>query len=127
MGNGSAERKITRVAEDTVILTDIFQVGTGVIEKQKLVQFYPDCLCWVATHLSGPNKYSQFIYEISTEGDDASRLDFTAVHLEYAKLDSAEIESLAGELKAADSAVWKLLAEAMAREFGSERGDKEKP
>jgi hypothetical protein len=118
MGDEAAERQIIRLAEDTVILTDIFHAEKGEVEKQKLVHLYPDRLCWVATHLTGPNKYSQFIYEISGEGNSASRLDFTAVHLEYAKLDSEALESLADKLKAADSAVWKLLAKAMARELG---------
>ncbi len=128
MGDEAAERQITRLAEDTVILTDIFHVGTGTVEKQKIVQLYPDRLCWVSTHLTGPNKYSQFIYEISTEGNGVSRLDFTALHLEYSeKLGSEAIKSLAGKLKAEDSAAWKLLAKAMAKELCSEPENKEKP
>jgi len=119
MGNEAAERQVTRLAEDTVVLTDIFHVGTGEVEKQKLVQFYPDRLCWIATHLTGPHKYSQFIYEISAEGNGASRLDFTALHLEYEeKLGSEALESLAVKLKAADSKVWKLLAKAMTKYLG---------
>ena len=120
MGDEAAERQITRVTDTTIILTDIFQTSSGTVEKQKLVQLYPDRLCWVSTHLTGPNKYSQFIYEISTEGNSASRLDFTALHLEYEeeKLDSEDIKSLAGKLKEEDSAAWKLLAKAMTKELG---------
>ena len=127
MGDEAAERQITRLAESTLILTDIFQVGKGKVEKQKLVQLYPDRLGWVSTHLTGPNKYSQFIYEISAEGNDASRLDFTALHLEYATLDSEDVKSLADKLRREDSGAWKLLAKAMAHELAGERGDKEKP
>ena len=121
MGDEAAERQITRLAESTLILTDIFQVGKGKVEKQKLVQLYPDRLGWVSTHLTGPNKYSQFIYEISAEGEDTSRLDFTALHLEYEKLDIEGSKTLADKLKEEDSAAWKLLAAAMAIELGSTR------
>ena len=120
MGDEAAKRQITRVTDATVILTDTFHTGKGDVEKQKLVQLYPERLFWVSTHLTGPNRYSQFIYEISAEGNGASRLDFTALHLEYEKdnLDSEAIKSLADKLKKEDSAAWKLLAKAMAKELG---------
>jgi hypothetical protein len=120
MGEAAAERQITHLTDTTIILTDIFHTSNGRVEKQKLVQLYPDRLSWISTHLMGPNKYSQFIYEISAEGDGASRLDFTALHLEYEKenLDSEGIKSLANKLREEDSAAWKLLAKAMAKELG---------
>jgi hypothetical protein len=120
MGDAAAERHITRITDTTVILTDTFHTSKGDVEKQKLVQLYPERLSWVSTHLTGPNKYSQFIYEISAEGNGASRLDFTALHLEYEKenLDSEAIKSLADKLKKEDSETWKLLAKAMAKELG---------
>jgi hypothetical protein len=120
MGADAAERQITHLTDTTIILTDVFHTSNGHVEKQKLVQLYPDRLSWISTHLTGPNKYSQFIYEISAEGDGASRLDFTALHLEYEKenLDSEGIKSLADKLKKEDSATWKLLAKAMVKELG---------
>ena len=119
MGDEAAERQITHIAESTIILTDIFHTSSGPVEKQKLVQLYPDRLRWISTHLTGPNRYSQFIYEISAEGNSASRLDFTALHLEYEKkLDSEGIKSLADKLKEEDSKAWKLLAKAMTKELG---------
>jgi len=118
MGDEAAERTITCVTDATIILTDTFHTNRGNVEKQKLVQLYPDRLSWVSTHLTGPNKYSQFIYEISAEGNGASRLDFTALHLEYENLDSEAIKSLADKLKKEDSAAWKLLANAMIKELG---------
>jgi hypothetical protein len=120
MGDEAAERQITRVTDTTIILTDIFHTSSGSVEKQKLVQLYPDRLLWISTHLTGQNKYSQFIYEISAEGNGSSRLDFTASHLEYAKekLGSESIKSLADKLKKEDSAAWKLLARAMTKELG---------
>jgi hypothetical protein len=123
MGDEAAERQITRLAENAIILTDIFHAGKGNVEKQKLVQLYPERLCWTSTHLTGPNKYSQFIYEISAEGNGASRLDFTALHLEYGKekLDSEDVKLLADKLREEDSAAWKLLAKAMKEELGKEK------
>jgi hypothetical protein len=118
MGGEAAERQITRVTDTTIILTDIFHTSSGPVEKQKLVQLYPNRLRWISTHLTGPNRYSQFIYEISAEGNSASRLDFTALHLQYEKLDSEGIKSLADKLKKEDSAAWKLLARAMTKELG---------
>jgi hypothetical protein len=120
MGEDAAERQITHLTDTTIILTDIFHTSNGRVEKQKLVQLYPDRLSWISTHLTGPNKYSQFIYEISAESDGASRLDFTGLHLEYEKenLDSKGIKSLADKLKEEDSAVWTLLAKVMAKELG---------
>jgi hypothetical protein len=119
MGEDVGERQITHLTETTIILTDIFHTSNGRVEKQKLVQLYPDRLSWISTHLTGPNKYSQFIYEISAEGDSASRLDFTALHIEYEKenLDGEGIKSLADKLRREDSAAWKHLAKAMASEL----------
>jgi hypothetical protein len=120
MGEESAERQITHLTDTTIILTDIFHTSSGHIEKQKLVQLYPDRLCWISTHLTGPNRYSQFIYEISAEGSSASRLDFTALHFEHenGQVYSGNIKLLAARLKKEDSKAWKLLAKAMTKELG---------
>ncbi len=118
MGEENAERQVKRIAEGTVILTDVFHTN-GDVEKQKLVQLYPDHLCWVSTHLTGPHKYSQFIYEISEETENASRLDFVGLHLEYdEKLDEADLKLLAKKLCKEDSQAWRLLAKAMVKELG---------
>jgi hypothetical protein len=117
MGEENAERQVKPITEGTVILTDVFHAN-GHVEKQKLVQLYPDQLCWISTHLTGPHKYSQFIYEISEEGESASRLDFIGLHLEYDEnLDEADIKLLEEKLRKEDSRVWKLLAKAMAKEL----------
>lgn len=120
MGEDDAERQVTRLTEATVVLTDIFHMDRGSVEKQKLVQLYPDRLSWIATHLTGPNKYSQFVYEISADGNGASRLNFTAIYLEYEKehMDKSDVKLLANKLCKDDSEGWKLLAEAMAKEIG---------
>ena len=115
-----AERQIIQIAEATIILTDIFHTNDGRVEKQKLIQLYPNRLSWISTHLAGPNKYSQFIYKIAAEGENASNLDFTALHIEYEKayLDNKGIRLLSDKLRKEDSAVWKLLAREMKKEIG---------
>ncbi len=57
---------------------------------------------------------------MAAEGDSASRLDFTALHIEHEKenLDEEGIRLLADKLRKEDSAVWKLLAKEMEKELG---------
>ncbi|MGA2683090.1 MAG: hypothetical protein ABSF44_14970 [Candidatus Bathyarchaeia archaeon] len=116
MGEVGVERQVTSIADGTMILKDIFHTATGVVEKEKLVQLYPDQLAWVSTHLTGPNKYSQFLYRISADGKEASILDFTGLHLDYQE--DADIKLLAQKLCLEDAAAWKLLARAMKKELG---------
>jgi hypothetical protein len=119
MGEENAERKISRPSDSTIILTDTFQVDGKRVEKQKLVQLYPHQLFWTATHLSGPAKFSQFLYKITSEGDEASRLDFTGLFLDYANesMKNAEVKALADQLCEEDAWGWKLLAKAMAKDL----------
>jgi hypothetical protein len=119
MGDKEAKRSITRVTECTVLLTDTFPIEGGTVEKQKIVQLYPDQMFWTSTHLTSPNKYSQFLYQVSAEGDNVSQLDFKANHLEYPKenLDKAAIKLLAEKLCKEDSEAWRLLAKAMEKEL----------
>ncbi len=120
MGMDNAARKVKRIAENTVILTDVFRTENGTVKKMKLVQLYPDRLSWISTHLTGPNKYSQFIYEISDEGPTASHLDFTGLHLEYLKehMEESELKMFTEKLCMDDAEVWKQLAKAMEKELG---------
>ncbi len=122
MGKRDATRQVAHLTDGTVILIDTFPADSGLVEKHKLVQLFPEKLRWTSTHLTGPNKYSQFLYEISAETEKTSRLDFTAVHLEYAEdnLDKACAGVLAEKLCKEDSHGWRLLAEAMAKELARE-------
>ena len=119
MGEKNAKRKVTHLTDATIILTDIFETSSGNVEKQKLVQLYPEKLAWISTHLAGPNKYSQFIYEISAKGENASSIQFTGLHLEYEKanLSKGDANSFANKLCKEDSEAWKLLAKAMKKEL----------
>jgi hypothetical protein len=120
MGEKDAIRKIEHFTERTVILTDTFNSGTkNQIEKQKLVQLYPETLFWTGTHISGPAKHSQFIYQITAEGEDASHLDFTGIFLDYAHEEVSESDAaeLAEKERKADAAAWALLAIAMEKDL----------
>lgn len=118
MGEVDAERQVTHLAEGTLILTDVFRTN-GNVEKQKLVQLYPERLSWTSTHLSGPNKYSQFVYEISQVNERKSKLDFYGLHIENASdnLSKTGVKLLAEKLCRTDSQVWRLLAKAMTLEL----------
>jgi len=115
MGEEGVERQVTLVTEGVIILKDIFHSEKGIKEKEKLVELYPDQLSWVSTHLTGPNKYSQFLYVITPDGKAASTLSFTGLHLEYRAKEDAQ--SLAERLCLEDAGAWKLLAKAMTWEL----------
>jgi len=115
MGEKGTDRRVTLITKGTLILQDVFPSKTGKVEKQKLVQLYPETLSWVSTHLTGPNQYSQFLYQISTRGKSASILEFTGLHLDYDGKEDAQ--SLATRLRREDAAAWRLLAKAMMKEL----------
>jgi hypothetical protein len=119
MGEDNVKRQVIRLTYNTVVLKEVFQTNSGNIEKHKLVQLYPERLSWISTHLTGPNKYSQFIYEISAEGNNASRLNFMAAHMLNEKEIIIESDSklLANELCNYDSKIWILFAKAMEKEL----------
>jgi len=120
MGEQGASRKIERFTERTVILTDTFNVETGnQVEKQKIVQLYPETLFWTSTHISGPAKHSQFIYQILEDDDDASHLDFRGIFVDYAheKISKEEAAMLAEKECRDDAAAWVLLAQAMEQDL----------
>jgi hypothetical protein len=118
MNEKNQKREVTRKTIDTIILKETFHTDKGNIVKEKLVQLYPDRLSWISTHLSGANKYSQFIYEISAQSDCSSKLDFTALHLESREyMTKKEMETIAADLCRYDSEVWMVLAKAMEKDL----------
>jgi len=114
-------RKIEHVSEDTIILTDSFHAGEGreQVSKRKLVRLFPARMFWTNTHISGPNKHSQFLYQITPEGRKTSKLEFLGQHVEYRSMSKADSNALAKRLREEDSSAWKLLAKAMERELVS--------
>ena len=109
-------RSIRHISENAVVLTDrIYRDGSS-FSKRRLVLLYPERLSWINTHLAGPNKHSQFLYEIIPEGKKASHLDFTGFQISYDIAGSAtpeKIESLAKKLRDEDSDTWKRFARVM--------------
>jgi hypothetical protein len=114
------KRDITNLTEGTIILTDTFYNKKKTVKKNKLIQLYPDKLSWTNTHLSGPNKYSQFLYEIKPEKEGHSKLNYIGLQMEYKKpkLGKKEIETRETEQMNQDAAVWKILAKEMEKEIG---------
>jgi hypothetical protein len=121
MGEPDADRKVSRLSDRTIILTDTFKVDARRVEKQKLVQMYPDMLFWTSTHLTGPARHSQFLYQITADGQDASHLDFTGLFLDYnhEKMSKADAQKLSNKLCKEDADGWKLLAKAMEEDLGA--------
>ena len=115
MGDANAKRQVSHITDDTIILDEVFVSASGSVEKQKLVQLYPNRLSWTSTHLTGPNKYSQFLYKITAQGKGFSALNFTGLHMEYDEKTGAKL--LADRLCKEDAAAWKLLAKAMEEEL----------
>jgi hypothetical protein len=121
MGEPDADRKISHLSDRTIILTDTFRVGESRVEKQKLVQMYPELLFWTNTHLTGPAPHSQFLYQIVADGEEASHLDFTGLLLDYTheEMSKADAQRLSEKLCKEDADRWKLLAKAMEKDLES--------
>jgi hypothetical protein len=112
-------RSIERIADDTVVLSDTFSKDGQTFTKEKLVRLYPERLSWVSTHITGPAKYSQFMYEIHPLNKTSSRIDFTGLQIDYNETQPTkkEIPVRAAQLKKEDSLAWKLLAKAMHKDL----------
>lgn len=115
MGDSEVKREIIPIANGSLLIKDIFATPKGTVEKLKLVQLYPDLHRWTSTHVTGPNRYSQFLYAIKPNGKYASVLEFTALHIEYNE--KANSDALAERLCREDAAVWGRLAKVMAKDL----------
>ncbi len=118
MQEENATREIQHISDTIIILTDTYVVKEKSIVKQKLVCLYPDRLMWTSTHLSGPNRYSQFLYEITPQGEQQSCFKFIGLYIDYdMKDEGGAVAKLSDELKKMDSANWKNLAKEMDKEL----------
>jgi hypothetical protein len=72
-----------------------------------------------STHISGPAKHSQFIYQITAESDNISSLDFTGLFIDYGdkKMSESDIAKLAEKICKEDAGTWVLLSKAMEQEL----------
>ncbi len=119
----NATREVQQLTENTYILTDKFHDKIETTVKKKLVCLYPDRPMWISTHLTGPNKHSQFIYEIKSETETTSSLRFTALHIahNFNGADKTETKTLADELREEDSNTWSILAKEMEKDLSRSR------
>ncbi len=95
------ERRIRHISKNAIVLNDRIKRDGRHIAKQRLVLLYPEKLSWTNTHLAGPNKRSQFVYEIAPEGKGTSRLDFTGFQINYddGDITPAAVAALADRLR----------------------------
>ena len=120
MGKQDVSRKIEHITDRTVILTDTYNIGADdQVEKQRLVQLYPEMLFWTSTHISGSAKHSQFIYQITADTDANSHLDFTGLFLDYGNetISDADYAKLVEKTRNEDAGSWVLLAKAMEKDL----------
>jgi hypothetical protein len=116
-------RTVERLAKDLLLLTDSYAsdaFGTGArgrVVKEKLVHLLPRQNSWTSTHLSGPARYSQFLYELRPEGRAVCRLRFTGMQVERAvgPVTGRSTARRARELASEDSAAWRKLAAALGK------------
>jgi hypothetical protein len=120
-------RKVRRLAPDLILLTDSFRsdpfnvrAGRRTV-KTKLVHLDPGRWRWTATHLSGPAKNSQFLYELTPRGAHASTLRFTGIQVERVTgtPTPASVRRRARVLRDEDSSLWDRLSEGMRRDLAS--------
>jgi hypothetical protein len=116
MGEKNSSREIRRLTKEVMILVDTYSGIAGSQSKKRLVCLYPDKFSWTSTHLTGTNKYSQFLYQIVAAGEACCHLVFTGLHLDYSIKEDAsreEIEHTSNDLRRIDSEAWKKLAAEM--------------
>jgi hypothetical protein len=122
MGN-EGSRKVKRVNEDTFILTDEFRPADDKVlrnpRSKKVVRIYPELLSWTNTRISPDGRYTQFLYQIVSE-EGGSRLDYTGSQIFPGKKPgSKKLAAIAKRLTDEDSASWRSLARAMAKDLGA--------
>jgi len=119
-----ATRKVQHLTENLVLLTDSLEEdpfdsrrGARTV-KMKLVHLYPDRWAWTSTHVSGPARYSQFLYELTPRGPAACTLHFTGSQVERVArvLTRSAIARRTRELQREDSQLWARLSAALAKE-----------
>jgi hypothetical protein len=115
-------RKIRRITDDTIILTEVIYQETKKVKKTKLVKLNPNRLSWYNIQISGSNRYSAFLYEIVPESKRRSKLNFTGLLVVYGtKRGSERLRRIANVERQYDSNAWRLLAKAMAKDLGRSR------
>jgi hypothetical protein len=120
----SARRKVERLAPNLILLSDTFDADPFGEEpgkrsvKVKLVHLYPRSRSWSATHISGPARYSQFLYRLTPTGAASSRFDYSGAQVERTAVapTSRSVAARAQTLRAEDVEIWQNLRREIARE-----------
>lgn len=116
----SGTRSVKWIADDAVLLTDRMKKDGKTILKRKLVRIDRDRRSWTSTHLIGPTRYSQFLYQIEEDGANRSALEFTGLQIDLRAEAPAPAtrQKRVQQLTDEDSATWRVLAKAMAIDLG---------
>jgi len=117
------KRKVERMDDATLVLTDIVDSGGKRETKVRLVRLYPDSIFWTNTRLSRVGRHSQFLYQIVEEGPKSSRLDFKGALVEEAPKapTPAELKALSKRYAKEDAQAWVHLAAAMKKDLTPRR------
>ena len=112
-------RRIRKLTDDAVLLSETTFANGKAVKKTKLVRLNQRRLSWSNTHVSGPFLHSQFLYQISPVGKNRSKLEFDGLLLVYSnvRLSREKIKRIAKEERLQDSTSWRHLAKAMAEEM----------
>lgn len=116
LGGLRGKRRIQRLNEDTLILTDTQFAGKHKTVKKKLVKLYPKSLSWTNTRISTEGRYSQFLYQILPERG-GSRLVFTGSQMVPGTAGASRRAALAKKIAKEDSAEWRNFAKAMTKDL----------
>ena len=113
-------REIVRLSDDSYMLKETVRSGKA-RRRSKLIRIDSERMLYTNTHVTGPARHSQFIYEIVPDGERKSRLQFTGLLLYRSekKLGKKEIARIAAEERKFDSDIWKRLAKAMEADLRS--------
>lgn len=114
------ERSVRRLSEGALILADTTYPEGHRRRIHRLVRLYPSELAWTNTHLDGPFRHSQFLYQIVAEGPRRSHLSFHGTKLVRSPgpLAPGELDRRAAEEMRSDSSLWRGgIAPALQREL----------
>jgi hypothetical protein len=115
----NGRRHVEHFTDTTLLLTDVVTTPRGPVTKVKLVHLMPDRFAWTNTHLRGPSRHSQFLYELKPAGRNRCELRFTGLQVDHPSRRSTARERArrARELVREDSAAWRQLAAALRRDL----------
>ncbi len=112
-------RRIQKLTRDAIILTETTRKNNKTIIKAKLIRLNKSQLSWTNVHISGPNRHSEFLYQIEPLGKNRSRLNFTGLLIcnSSRALSNQKLRKIARDERRADSRVWRYLSIAMRKEM----------